>query len=791
MLKKHVFVVAIALIAVASSTARGQAGTTGRISGTVHVAGDSHDTTQASHEIVGGAQVLLLETRYAARTDERGQFTLDSVPPGQYLLEARRIGFRPARQVIRVGAEGLGALQLHMVPAPVTVDALVIEALMDQGRRTYDLSSLAKVTPVGTANVTTVTSQTIKHIHAKDPWDLVRAATGLEVHEQGQGPGFASDAVIRGFTSDHSTDVALTVDGMPINEPINGHGEGYADWNLIFPSAIADVQVVKGPISPLFGNFAAGGAVNVTTVASTKQTRIALEGGSTTYGAGTLTTGLEKGPWGAFLGAHGKHNTGWRDNSGYSLLQLMGRGNRRLSPTVLVDAGVQHYASIWDSPGYLSLADFNQGRLTQATDPTDGGNTYRTTGRIAASVHAPAFSWQTTAWGYHKYWHLFLTIPELGGEGEGLGGQTEEIDSRNAFGARSLARWTLGATELAGGLEALRHQTRYGIWRTVARTRDLTVNRLNATYLNTGAFGGLNHSFGRALRLEGSLRADQIAPESRDMLADTALRANSHVVLQPKMGAVWYPRGDLQFYLSAARGLRGAPGTISNPARVPVTVWAYESGARFSLKRLDGFVAVFRLDTRNELVFNPVTLQTVTTGHSVREGVEAELRARVASWLDLETHWTVNTKGLYYLPDTSAAAAARIGAPWYRESGTGSISRTAAATAIMHDEGGGKEVAGVANYSAHAAANIRPTQTTSVSIWTTIMGGYIPLGEPDAKTQPFAITNLKASARLWSRLEFTLGVDNVFNERAPELRASGAINPVAPRTAHLGIATDW
>src|SRR5207253_2281953 len=118
----------------------------------------------------------------------------------------------------------------------------------------------------------------------------------------------ASDAVIRGFTSDHSADVAIMVDGVPVNEPVNGHGEGYADWNLIFPAAIADVQVIKGPISPLFGNFAAGGAVNVTTQASTQQTSFQGEGGNHTFGAATFTTGLERGPWGAFFGVHGVHD---------------------------------------------------------------------------------------------------------------------------------------------------------------------------------------------------------------------------------------------------------------------------------------------------------------------------------------------------------------------------------------------------------------------------------------------------------------------------------------------------
>jgi len=55
----------------------------------------------------------------------------------------------------------------------------------------------------------------LRQTFAADAYDLVRRTSGIEVHEQGQGPGYASDAVIRGFSSDHSSDVLLMLDGDP------------------------------------------------------------------------------------------------------------------------------------------------------------------------------------------------------------------------------------------------------------------------------------------------------------------------------------------------------------------------------------------------------------------------------------------------------------------------------------------------------------------------------------------------------------------------------------------------
>src|SRR5712692_3202944 len=111
-----------------------------------------------------------------------------------------------------------------------------------------------------------VSPEAIERTPATDAYDLLRQTAGIEVHEQGQGPGFASDASVRGFSSDHSTDLALWVDGVPNNEPVNGHAEGYNDWSLLFPQAIQDLDVLKGPTSALYGNFAMSGVVNVRTL---------------------------------------------------------------------------------------------------------------------------------------------------------------------------------------------------------------------------------------------------------------------------------------------------------------------------------------------------------------------------------------------------------------------------------------------------------------------------------------------------------------------------------------------
>src|SRR6185436_3128621 len=224
---------------------------------------------------------------------------------------------------------------------------------------------------------------TLERTPATDPWDLLRQAGGIEVHLQGQGPGFASDASVRGFSSDHSTDLALWIDGVPVNEPVNGHAEGYNDWSLMFPEAISDFDVIKGPTSALFGNFALAGVVNVRTLERMRGTEGFLTGGAYGRVEGTVLSGFDHDSSGGVFGLRVMREDGWRPNSGYNLLQGHGRAVRNLSPNATVDAGVELYGTTWNSPGFITADQFERGAFDSVANPTDGGFKRRAQERVS------------------------------------------------------------------------------------------------------------------------------------------------------------------------------------------------------------------------------------------------------------------------------------------------------------------------------------------------------------------------------------------------------------------------
>ena len=77
--------------------------------------------------------------------------------------------------------------------------------------------------------------------------EALEVVPGLIV-TQHSGEGKANQYFLRGFNLDHGTDLAINVDGMPVNMPTHGHGQGYADINFMIPELIQSVNVRKGSV---------------------------------------------------------------------------------------------------------------------------------------------------------------------------------------------------------------------------------------------------------------------------------------------------------------------------------------------------------------------------------------------------------------------------------------------------------------------------------------------------------------------------------------------------------------
>src|SRR5262249_9408541 len=118
--------------------------------------------------------------------------------------------------------------------------------------------------PISAASLTTIRNLDFDLRPKTSPSDILRVVPGL-LTAQHQGGGKADQLFLRGFDADHGTDVAIFVDGVPVNMPSHAHGQGFADLHWLIPEALERIDVLKGPYDVRYGDFATAGALNLIT----------------------------------------------------------------------------------------------------------------------------------------------------------------------------------------------------------------------------------------------------------------------------------------------------------------------------------------------------------------------------------------------------------------------------------------------------------------------------------------------------------------------------------------------
>jgi outer membrane receptor protein involved in Fe transport len=114
------------------------------------------------------------------------------------------------------------------------------------------------------------------------PAEILEAVPGLIV-TQHSGGGKANPYFLRGFNLDHGTDFATSIDGVPINLPSHGHGQGYTDLHFVIPELVERIDYRKGPNYADEGDFSSAGAADLQYYRILPADVVRLEGGMFAY----------------------------------------------------------------------------------------------------------------------------------------------------------------------------------------------------------------------------------------------------------------------------------------------------------------------------------------------------------------------------------------------------------------------------------------------------------------------------------------------------------------------------
>jgi outer membrane receptor protein involved in Fe transport len=489
--------------------------------------------------------------------------------------------------------------------------------------------------------------------------DILQVVPGLYTNQHAGG-GKANQYFLRGFDADHGTDVALSVDGVPVNMVSHGHGQGYADLNWIIPELIERVEVSKGTYSAQHGDFATAGAINLVTRRNFEKSQVTLGGGSFETWRGLFIAAPDVEGWepviaGQVYGTNGPFDRPER----LQRFSLFAQVTRALSERPSLSMTFTSYGSGWNASGQIPLREVRAGQLSRfgEVDPDEGGNSQR---------HSLYGTWRALtedggevrlmAYAVQYQFNLFSNFTFFSRDPDN-GDMIEQNDARTLAGLQASYRfrhqWRDMAFETTFGTQLRTDVISNSLFHDRARERLSRVVDASVREGSLGLYAQEDITLTPWLRAVLGLRGDLFGFDVDDHLEDLGTQdtkssgTRQAARVSPKASLVFGAIPDTELYLNAGAGFHSndARGVVRQPDPVtPMTLArGYELGARTRLfEALDLAGSFFLLDLDSELVWVGDEGTTEARGPTRRRGLEAEARLRILPWLFADADLTVS-----------------------------------------------------------------------------------------------------------------------------------------------------
>jgi len=491
------------------------------------------------------------------------------------------------------------------------------------------------------------------------PGDIVEAVPGV-VATQHSGDGKANQYFLRGFNLDHGTDFAVTVDGMPVNMPTHGHGQGFADLNFLIPELVSGVRYRKGPYFADAGDFSLAGSAALDYVSALPapfaEATVGANGFRRLLAAGSRTVNDDS-TWLGAIELEGNDGP-WSAPERLRKINAVLRYAQGTPVRGVVVTGMA-YRSRWNATDQIPERLVDSGELSRwgTLNPTDGGSTRRLSLSGQWFDHGPTGQTRISAYAIDYRFALFSDFTYFLNDPV-QGDQFEQTDRRRVYGAQVSQRMS---NRIAGldGLLSLGAQWRgdriaeVGLYATAARERLSTVrdDAVSQDLLSLHAQQLVHFSprWRGYAGLRGALLRYRV--RGREAAYGAANSGSGHDALaSPQAGLVFALAPAHELYLNLGTGfhsndVRGAtiqtdPQTGLPAGRVPALVkgvgseigWRHQRGEDLTLT-----AALWQLRLDSELVYVGDAGTTEPGRASQRRGIEATLRWRVSPRWRLET----------------------------------------------------------------------------------------------------------------------------------------------------------
>ncbi len=543
----------------------------------------------------------------------------------------------------RNGAAKRGRSKRNPIQSPVAAVSNAVPVVNDPA---------TAAPPITSSSAKNVSGEEVNARPFSRPAEALEVVPGLIV-TQHSGDGKANQYFLRGFNLDHGTDLAISIDGMPVNMRTHAHGQGYADMNFLIPELIGSVNIRKGPYFADEGDFSSVGSVHINLLDSIR-TMASVTAGSFGYRRGLGVTSTKAGEGTLLVAAEiNTYNGPWDNPDNLRKLNGVMRYSHGTSEDGFSLTGMA-YANKWNSTDQIPSRAIASGEigLYGALDPSDGGNSNRfsLSGRWARTDDAGSskanfyvIKSSLNLWNNFTY---FLSDPLNGDQfhqhdNRILGGINASHTFKSQFAGLPME------TEI--GVQSRYDDIRLDLNNTVQR-QFLSPIRSDAVQEGSvGLFVQNTLHWTDWLRTNVGWRGDFYQTSVNSFFTPANSGSANASIGSPKFGVVLGPFAKTELFFNAGEGFhsndaRGVTitespldGSALQASPFLVKTRGVEVGLRTkAIPGLTSAVSLFLLDSASEILFSGDAGDTEASRPSRRYGVEWTNDYRPLSWLSLE-----------------------------------------------------------------------------------------------------------------------------------------------------------
>lgn len=579
-----------------------------------------------------------LETAYIYNNNSKAH--THSAQNGYFVLNNTKIG-----DSLRIGLLGYYTLNLKVEnKKQLTIILKEKTFQLDEMVLTEEVNPISTISRLDLA-VTPVNSSQ----------EVLRKVPGLFIGQHAGG-GKAEQLFLRGFDVDHGTDVAISVDGMPVNMVSHAHGQGYSDLHFVIPETINKIDFGKGSYYAQVGDFNTAGYVDFSTKDFVKNSSISIAAGQfNTLRTVGLFNLLEKvDSQNAYIAVEHIATDGpFESPQNFNRLNLFGKYIFYTPENDKLTLTASHFTSRWDASGQIPQREVDNGNITRfgAIDDTEGGTTQRTNFNV--SFHKKIND-QTTIisnafYSYYDFelysnFTFFLEDP-INGD------QIRQKEDRNILGFNTAVKSTTQINEteieITSGL-GLRHDIVNNVELSRTRNRNITLQNVqlgDINQTNVDTFVNAQIDFGK-FKLNPALRLDYFKfLYNDDLQSNFETQSEAKTIISPKLNFFYNANTNLQLYLKSGLGFH------SNDTRVVVAnngeailPRSYGLDIGTVVKPTSKLVvnsAVWYLFLEQEFVYVGDAGIVEPSGRTRRYGLDLGARYQINKWLFFDTDATI------------------------------------------------------------------------------------------------------------------------------------------------------